>query len=238
VQSDHQRLVAALPLGGEVHAVSWPQQRRPAVGRLPIAVVGRSQGRRHDDQGITMHDASVAPAALQARRGPPEALAQALRAARADTLRLFAAFERHLPGLQVPQRAELNPPLWELGHIGWFQAHWIERLPLRQRVRGAKADPADHPGSADDALYDSSRVPHATRWRLPLPEAGRIRAQLAQQLQATLALLNEAAHEDDALYVFRLALLHDRLADSVAAALELGEQARAGLRRHERRHLL
>ena len=156
-----------------------------------------------------MHDASVAPAALQARRGGPEALAQALQAARVDTLRLFATFERHLPGLQVPQRAELNPPLWELGHIGWFQAHWTERFPARQRARGARADPADHPGSADDVLYDSSRVPHAARWHLPLPDAGRTREQLAQQLQATLALLNEAGESDDALYVFRLALLHE-----------------------------
>jgi iron(II)-dependent oxidoreductase len=156
-----------------------------------------------------MHDASVAPAALEARRGPPEALAQALQAARADTLRLFAAFERHLPGLQVPQRAELNPPLWELGHIGWFQAHWIERFPARQRALGALADPADHPGSPDDVFYDSSRVPHAARWQLPLPDAERTRAQLAQQLQTTLALLNEAGDGDDALYVFRLALLHE-----------------------------
>ena len=67
-----------------------------------------------------MHDASLTRAALDARRGPPEALAEALVASRADTLATFAAYERALPDLQVPLRDDLNPPLWELGHVGWF----------------------------------------------------------------------------------------------------------------------
>ena len=68
-----------------------------------------------------------------------EALARALPASRADTLTTFALFEQVLPQLVVPQRAELNPPLWELGHIGWFQEYWLSRYPCRGD--GAAADP-------------------------------------------------------------------------------------------------
>lgn len=86
-----------------------------------------------------MHDASLTRAAVQARQGPPGALAQVPRASRADTLATFGAYRRALPGLQVPLRAELNPPLWELGHIGWFQEFWIASN--LERALGERANP-------------------------------------------------------------------------------------------------
>ncbi len=135
-----------------------------------------------------------------------------LRASRADTLATFAAWERELPALWVPSRHGLNPPLWELGHIGWFQGWWTTRNP--QRRAGARAHPAVPRAPADpldaDALYDSSRVAHATRWSLPLPGADATRAQLARQLEATLVdLAGEPDEDDDILYFYRLALLHE-----------------------------
>ena len=119
-----------------------------------------------------MNPNSIPAAAALARQSSPEALAAALAAARDDTLALFARFEQALPGLQVPLRAELNPPLWELGHIGWFQAWWLARFPAWRQ--GWRADP-DTPRRPDrradaDALYNSSRVPHDSRWTLPLPK--------------------------------------------------------------------
>ncbi len=142
-------------------------------------------------------------------------IADALRACRADTLALFAAYERSLPGLVVPQDETLNPPLWELGHIGWFQEFWLARNP--QRERGPLADPlAARPPSIraeGDRLYDSSRVPHASRWHLALPDADATRADLAAQLDASLEALatvdDTAADRDAALYFFRLALVHE-----------------------------
>ncbi len=149
--------------------------------------------------------------AQAARCGGGDALAAALQQSRADTLATFAAVEAQLPGLQVPREATLNPPLWELGHIGWFQAHWIARNP--QRERGLAADPLAPRGPAvrpdADALYDSSRVPHASRWTLPLPDAGQTRRELALQLDQTLALLAQQADGDTGLYFHRLALLHE-----------------------------
>ncbi|CAM3773207.1 selenoneine synthase SenA [Roseateles saccharophilus] len=171
-----------------------------------------------------MHDASLTPAARDARQGGPAALAAALRASRADTLARFAACERALPGLAVPLRPELNPPLWELGHIGWFQEFWIARNP--ERGRGWRADP-DAPRLAPlrvgaDALYNSSTVPHDSRWQLPLPDVAATRDDLERQLARTLALLRQAGDDDDALYFFRLALLHEDMHHEAALYMARG----------------
>ena len=163
-----------------------------------------------------MHDPSVTAEARLARQGSAAELADALQQSRKDTLTTFAAFERALPDMRVPQHPELNPPLWELGHIGWFQTWWLQRFAARSQ--GWRADPelARGPALHDDAdsLYNSSKVPHDRRWRLRLPDATQTRAHLAQQLQATLALLSESRgnttrSDDDALYFFRLVLLHE-----------------------------
>ena len=55
-------------------------------------------------------------------------------------LRWIAAFERALASseLAVPQQIDLSPPLWELGHLGWFQERWIARHVLHQQ--GPAAD--------------------------------------------------------------------------------------------------
>lgn len=163
-----------------------------------------------------MHDASLNDAPAQAaRHGGRQVLAAALQSSRADTLATFAAYEAALPGLTVPLRGELNPPLWELGHIGWFQEYWVARFPARGQ--GPRADPDGFrlaPRRAEaDALYDSSRVPHDSRWSLPLPDAAATRTDLAAQLQASLSSLQQVDDQgpgrDDALYAYRLALLHE-----------------------------
>jgi gamma-glutamyl hercynylcysteine S-oxide synthase len=149
--------------------------------------------------------------ATSARYADAAGLAAALKASREDTLATFAVCERALEQLTVPQRETLNPPLWELGHVGWFQAFWIARNPLR--YAGAAADP-EMPRLAGvlaqcDALYDSSNVPHATRWSLPLLDAAATRRDLASQLEGTLAWLRDAGDDDASLYFFRLALFHE-----------------------------
>ncbi|GMV02831.1 MAG: hercynine oxygenase [Burkholderiales bacterium] len=188
---------------------------RPGPARHPV----------DDGNGASMHDASLAAdAATVARQGGHHALARALQASRTDTLATFGAYERALAGLRVPLRTELNPPLWELGHIGWFQAYWVQRNP--QRERGVRADPDTPRGPAQpadaDALYHSGRVPHDSRWMLPLPDAPATRAQLQRQLEATLALLAEAPDHDDALYFFRLALLHEDMHHEAALYMAQG----------------
>ncbi len=174
--------------------------------------------------GIVEHNAGEAARCLD-----KTALADALCESRARTLALFTACEAALgPALAVPCAPELNPPLWELGHIGWFADWWIARHP--QRARGLTAEP-DAPrlparqsarGVDADALYDSSRVPHDTRWHLPLPDAQATRAELADSLHQTLTLLQDAADDDTGLYLFRLALLHEDMHAEAAVYMAQG----------------
>lgn len=151
-----------------------------------------------------------------ARHADRAKLAAALVDARERTLRQFAAFERALgPGLRVPCTPELNPPLWELGHVGWFADWWIARNP--QLALGVQADPLALRSPARqatrgidaDALYDSSAIAHDQRWQLNLPDAQATLADLAAGLEQTLALLLEAPEDDTGLYFFRLALFHE-----------------------------
>ncbi len=104
-----------------------------------------------------------------------------------------------------PRLAIVNPPLWELGHVAWFQERWVlrhaaGRAPLR--------------GDAD-ALYDSMAIPHDTRWSLPLPTlaetAGYLRAVSAAVLEVAPAL-----PERDRYFVELTVLHEDMHAEAMA----------------------
>ena len=108
------------------------------------------------------------------------------------------------PGWLGPQAANLNPPLWEYGHIVWFQERWC----LRTQPDGNYAPSLL---ANADTLYDSSTVPHDTRWGLPLlgmmavdeyarrvadAIASRLRTELNNELAyyAELCLYHELMH--------------------------------------------
>ncbi len=140
-------------------------------------------------------------------------LSLALMDARNHTLRWMAAYEEALAAanLQVPMSPELNPPLWELGHLGWFQEWWVARNVQRQR--GSGCDPTiprlasiEHHA---DRWYDSSNVPHGTRWQLDTPDLLGTKQYLADTMEVTLELLDGSDESDDALYFYRLALFHE-----------------------------
>ncbi len=167
------------------------------------------------------------------RHGPPSAVRAALLAARERTLRLAEDYRAALGSApRLPCAEELNPPLWELGHVAWFQEWWIDRNP--QRARGPRADPALARGPsllpASDGWYDSSRVAHGTRWELPLPAAAGTLEYLERTLARTLELLGELPPDagDDALYFFRLATLHEQM--HAEAAVYMGQGAGIPLR--------
>ncbi len=166
--------------------------------------------------------------AIAARQGGHDPLAAALRDSRARTLALQEAYVAALgETLAVPYSEQLNPPLWEAGHVGWFQDYWIARN--LQRDRGIACDPG-HARPAGrlagaDGLYDSSHVAHASRWRLPLPDLAATRAYLAASLEETLSLLARAPESDAGLYFYRLVLFHEDMhaeaATYMAQALDI-----------------
>ena len=147
------------------------------------------------------------------RSGGKELLSLALMDARNHTLHLFSQYQNALESVNyvVPQWASVNPPLWELGHIGWFQEWWIARN--THRSLGTRCEPADtrlasiEPNA--DGWWDSAHVPHSTRWALDLPNVNSIRAYLLDTLESTLELLEKADETDDALYFYRLCLFHE-----------------------------
>lgn len=147
------------------------------------------------------------------RSSGKELLSLALMDARNHTLHLFAQYQKALERVNyvVPQSESVNPPLWELGHIGWFQEWWIARN--TQRALGTRCEP-DHTRLASiepnaDRWWNSSHVAHNTRWQLDLPSANNIRAYLLDTLESTLDLLEKADDTDDALYFYRLCLFHE-----------------------------
>ncbi|MEW6688218.1 MAG: DinB family protein, partial [Pseudomonadota bacterium] len=89
------------------------------------------------------------------------ALERDLAASRERTLAVTADLDGER--LLGPLLAIVNPPLWEIGHVAWFQEYWC----LRLRRDGSRAEPML---AGADALYDSARVAHDTRWGLPLPD--------------------------------------------------------------------
>ncbi|MEK6320932.1 MAG: DinB family protein [Acidobacteriota bacterium] len=84
-------------------------------------------------------------------------LLDSLQEARARTLDLVADLDdQQLIG---PHLSIVNPLKWEIGHVAYFQEFWCLR-----HFQGEQPILAE-----GDRLYDSARVPHDTRWDLPLP---------------------------------------------------------------------
>ncbi len=112
-----------------------------------------------------------------------------------------------LDGLTGPQwlgpKLEIvNPPLWELGHLGWFEEFWC----LRQGDREAKSLLPEA-----DALYDSARVPHDTRWNLPLPDVAATWRYLADVRAAVAMRLTRHGGEAALQYFTQLSTFHEEM---------------------------
>ena len=163
---------------------------RAAVRQLPLFALRVP--------GVTMHTTGLADETIGGLYEGGR-LAAALREARARTLGIYA----HIDIMrEVPQLPIVNPPHWELSHIAWFQEHWCLRWSDEKQ---ALAKP---PLLAEaDKLFDSTRVPHATRWSLPYPPEARLRAYMTDTLEATLDAL--ARTPEERRYFFALALLHE-----------------------------
>jgi len=101
-----------------------------------------------------------------------------------------------------PKLAIVNPPLWEIGHVSWFQEHWC----LRKQPDGSLAG-SILPGA--DALYDSAAVAHDTRWNLPLPDLKATRAYGEAVLERVRERLAHEPESEALQYFVRLATFHE-----------------------------
>src|SRR5487761_621610 len=101
--------------------------------------------------------------------------------------------------LRVPQWRILNLPLWELGHVGWFQEYWILRHLLRRPPLRVDAD----------QLWNSSEVAHDSRWNLPLPSRHGVLDYMRQVLDRVLDVIPEDGIGPELAYFCWLALMHE-----------------------------
>lgn len=113
-----------------------------------------------------------------------------------DARRMTFALVQSLDDEQLmgPQLDTVNPLLWELGHLAWFQEYFVLRqLAGREPLR---------PDA--DALWNSSTVAHDTRWDLALPSRDDTLAYMDAVREAVVreALRPNASREllDMALY--------------------------------------
>lgn len=132
----------------------------------------------------------------------PAALCEMLDAARARTLRLVTGLEN---GQWLGRKLDIvNPPLWELGHLGWFEERWC----LREAGGGLEA-PSLLEGA--DALYDSSRVAHDLRWDLPLPDVNTTLRYLALVRAAVEGRIHGQDGDTTLDYFVQLSALHEEM---------------------------
>ncbi|HKP82191.1 MAG TPA: selenoneine synthase SenA [Pyrinomonadaceae bacterium] len=122
--------------------------------------------------------------------------------ARRHTLSLVADLNDEQ--LMGPPLQIVNPLLWEIGHMAWFQEYWVLR-----HLNGRAPILAN-----GDALYDSAGVAHDTRWDLPLPS----RTQTLEFMQEVLNLitdryLNQEEIDPQSEYFLSLALFHEDMHD-------------------------
>ena len=164
-----------------------------------------------------------------------KALAAALLQTRQRTLGLMRAWQAAVADLSVPLSPQMNPPLWEWGHIAWFQEWWTVRN--RQRHQGTRSASSGNGFTASllphaDALYNSSEVAHNSRWSLALPDFEHTQRYLADVMAQSLAQLQVAPDaSDEALYFWRLVLQHEAMHNeaSVYMAQNLGVALPAAL---------
>jgi iron(II)-dependent oxidoreductase len=117
--------------------------------------------------------------------------------ARRRTIELYGDLSDR--AMAVPYLRIINPPVWELGHVAWFQEHWVLRHTLGQ--------PPIHTNG--DALWNSAIIAHADRWTAALPSRAatleylelvgdRVLAALEQERNPRLRYFTQLAvfHED------------------------------------------
>ena len=164
------------------------------------------------------------------RTAGKDMLSLALIDSRNRSLRWAAAIEDALGGEGLREltpeapRSEFDPPLWTLGHLGWFQEFWIARNVQRRRGERAEADATRLASVFVDAdrWYEPRAWPKRQRWAAAdaLPDAATTRQYLFDALEATLDLLDaEPEESDDSLYFYRLAVLREDMQAEAFAVL-------------------
>ncbi len=114
----------------------------------------------------------------------------------------------------------VEPPIWEMGHVGWFQEWWLLR-----HLGGAKPL---LPGS--DAIYDSFNVSYKLRWDHRYPSRRETLAYLDEVLKRSVGRLESREPSRKDAYFYTLAALHEDMhAENLTQVLQTLGYARPTL---------
>ena len=142
-----------------------------------------------------MHTTGLAAETIDGLYGG-DRLGAALADARRRTLAIYSHLD--LAALEVPRIDIVNPPLWELSHVAWFQEFWCLR-------GGDPRAPSILPRA--DSLFNSTTVAHESRWTLDYPGMQALFAYMRDSHDAVQEALARAPEDDR--YFFKLALVHE-----------------------------
>ena len=109
--------------------------------------------------------------------------------------------------LVVPEIDIINPPIWEMGHVAWFQEHWA-----RVHLRG---EASIHPQA--DQFWDSAAVSHHARWELPLPSREGTLQYMRDVLDRVLERLPADGISEEEAYFHWLGVMHEDMHDEAFA---------------------
>lgn len=98
-----------------------------------------------------------------------------------------------------PPMRIVEPPIWELGHVGWFQDRWI-----LQNID--KCPPVS--GKAD-SLYNSFNIPNSERFDLYFPPLEETLGYISEVLELIIDRVKNRELTDEDIYFYRLALNHE-----------------------------
>lgn len=134
-------------------------------------------------------------------QGSVQELSDMLLDTRERTLDLISDLDEDQ--MMGPQLRTVNPPLWEIGHLAWFQERWNLR-----RITNEEFAPSTILENTDE-LYDSMEVHHDTRWDLPLLTPEGTLSYMQQILDITLDKIKSEGLTSDTDYFARLATFHE-----------------------------
>jgi len=93
----------------------------------------------------------------------------------------------------------LEPPIWEMGHVGWFQELWLSRH--------LDGEATLLPGS--DGIYDSFNVSYRQRWDHRYPSRKQTAEYISKVLRRSVDRLESRTPTAEDAYFYTLAAQHE-----------------------------